>query len=270
MKDVDQILVFDRLSVRKHRDRAARNFGTHSALFTESADLLLERLNDIRQEFRTVLDLGAHTGQLAKHFSAQGEAPAVAADISEKMLATGLGSFHRVVADEECLPFAPESFDLVISNLSLHWVNDLPGALLQIKNILRPGGLFLAAFIGGNSLPELRNCLLDAEIAVSGGASPRFSPTITMASASALLQRAGFSLPVTDMEKITFVYPDAFALMHELRGMGETNAGQHRLRHFTRRAIFMEMAKLYDERFAATGGGVTAEFELLFVHGVRS
>jgi NADH dehydrogenase [ubiquinone] 1 alpha subcomplex assembly factor 5 len=267
MSDPGQILVFDRALVRAHRDRAAAGFAAHGALFKEIAARLIERLGDIKQEFRAVLDLGAHTGLLARHFGARGTPLVVAADLSEKMLQTV--PRPCVAADEELLPFAPGSFDLIVSNLGLHWVNDLPGALAQIKNALKPGGLFLAALIGGNSLYELRACLMEAELKIADGASPRLSPSVSLQSAAALLQRAGFALPVADEEKIILEYADAFALMRDLRGMGETNANLQRLRHPARRHIFEEAARLYRSRFGAARASIPASFEILFLHGIK-
>lgn len=170
-------------------------------------------------------------------------------------------------ADEELLPFAPQSFDLIVSNLSLHWVNDLPGTLAQIWQALKPEGLFLATLFGGQTLFELRACLLDAELAVTGGVSPRLSPSIDMQTASALLQRAGFSLPVTDQEIITLSYSDIFALMRDVRGMGETNAHGQRWRKATRREVFLLADRLYKERFARADGRLPATFEVIFLHG---
>jgi SAM-dependent methyltransferase len=265
MINVNHILVFDRALVRAHRDRAARDFTAHSALFDETAMQLIERLMDIKQEFSAVLGLGARDGRLARHFMDRETPLVVVADLSEKTL-QWIPGFH-VVATEEFLPFAPASFDLIVSNLALHWINDLPGALLQIKNALRPGGLFLAAFIGGASLFELRTCLMEAELKISGGASPRLSPMIDLPTVSALLQRAGFALPVTDQETITLEYRDIFALMHELRGMGETNAHLDRSRRPMRRQIFTEAAGLYRARFGTADGRIPASFEIVFLHG---
>ena len=260
--------VFDRVLVRKRRDRAAAGFGAHAALFEETSGRLIERLGDIKQDFRVALDLGAHNGYLARRFSERGIPFVVTADISEKMVRPAAG--HRVAADEEFLPFTPGSFDLIASNLSLHWVNDLPGTLLQIKNALRPEGLFLAALVGGESLCELRTCLMEAELAVSGGAGPRLSPTISPPTASALLQRAGFALPVTDEEKVTLTYKDVFALMRDLRGMGETSAHLHRPRNPARRRIFTETGRLYRERFGDAEGRIPATFDIVFMHGIKS
>ncbi len=264
----DQILVFDRALKRRHHDRAAAGFAAHSVLFESVAEHLIERLSDVKRSFASVLDLGSHNGILARRFAEKKNSFVVAADVSEKMLRPL--AMPCVAADEELLPFAAGSFDLVASNLSLHWVNDLPGALAQIKNALRPDGLFLATVFGGRTLHELRGCLMEAELSVTGGVSPRLSPTIELQTASALLQRAGFSLPVADQETIRLTYPDAFALMRDLRGMGEANAHLHRLRTPARHAVFTEAVRLYRMRYGAADGRIPATFEVLFLHGWKA
>jgi len=270
MSDASQILVFDRALLRNRRDRAAAAFAAHKALLEESDALLRERLAGIKEDFHAVLDLGAHDGALARSFATRGATPVVACDLSEKMLcAAPADAVLPVAADEEFLPFAPGRFDLVISNLSLQWVNDLPGALLQIKNALKPGGLFLAALAGGATLHELRAALVEGELAATGGASPRLAPSLAMPAASALLQRAGFALPVVDSETVTFAYPDMPALMHDLRGMGATNIHRQRLRYPSRRRIFHEAERIYRARYARADGRLPASFEILFLHGRR-
>ena len=258
-------VLFDRPLLSLRRDRAALAFASHNVLFNESAAFIMERLGDVKRPFARALDLGAHQGGLAAALQTFGIPFVVASDLSPNMVQTC--DANAVVADEEFLPFAPQSFDLVASNLSLHWVNDLPGALAQIRALLKPEGLFLATLLGGATLKELRACLMDAELAVTGGLSPRLSPTLDAGTASALLQRAGFLLPVVDQETITLVYPDLFALMRDLRGMGETNAHTQRLKRFTRRAVFSEAARLYQTRFPAEHGGIKASFEIVFLHG---
>lgn len=265
MENANSILVFDRRKLRQQRNRAAARFFEHDALYIETARHLIERSKDIARPFRTILDLGSHNGFLAQHFAANPVQFVVANDCAESMLHAH--ALPGIVSEEDFLPFAANSFDLVMSNLNLHWVNDLPGALLQIKNVLRPDGLFLAALAGGTTLRELRECLMEAELLVTGGVSPRVSPTIELQTASALLQRAGFALPVVDQEIYTFLYPDAFALMRDLRGMGAANAHRDRLRYPTRRAVLLEAARIYHEKFADPAGGVRAQFDILFLHG---
>ncbi len=261
MSITNQILVFDRALMRQRRNRAAASFVAHSVLFDEMAAQLMDRLADIKRSFSSVLDIGGQSGFVAK----TPDTFIVKTDVSERRLKQS--SDTAVVADEEFLPFAVHSFDLIISNAVLHWVNDLPGALVQIRKVLKPEGLFLAAMLGGQTLCELRHCLIDAELAVTGGISPRLSPTIELQSASGLLQRANFILPVADSEIITLTYTDIYALMRDLRGMGEANAHLHRLRHTTRRAVFEAAAHLYKERYAGVDGRIPATFEIIFLHG---
>lgn len=248
-------ILFDRTLVRRHLTRASERFARHRVLFDESCDALLERVRDVKRTFTHALELGARPQGMAARLGLP------------CMTAGALGA--DVIADEELLPFAPQSFDLITSSLALHWVNDLPGALAQLQAMLKPEGLFLASLLGGDTLHELRACLMEAEVAVTDGVSPRLAPTLDLATASALLQRAGFHLPVADQESLTLIYPDMFALMRELRGMGETNAHVERLKHPTRRAVFFEAAKLYQERYAVKGG-IKATFTLIFLHGWKA
>ncbi|NTU77137.1 MAG: methyltransferase domain-containing protein [Alphaproteobacteria bacterium] len=264
MQDSNQIIIFDRAQVRQNRQRAAKNFERYSQIFDETAERLAERAKDVKRPFAQILDLGGHTGKMGTLLKQKNLPFLVATDISEAMARRVTGPV--LVADEEHLPFAPQSFDLVLSNLSLHWVNDLPGVLSQIHQILKPGGLFLATLLGGETLHELRICLRDAEIALTSGASPRLSPMIELPRAGELLARAGFHLPVADRETLTLAYQDMFALMRDLRGMGETNALRKRRRTFTRRQLFTEAARLYASRFPSDDGSLTATFEVIFLH----
>jgi SAM-dependent methyltransferase len=266
MIETDTMTVFDRALVRRRRDRAAAGFADCRFLFDEVAERLTERLSMVRRTFPHALDLGCHdggTGRLA--------APAkrievlVSCDLAPGM-AAGSGGL-AVAADEEYLPFADASFDLVISNLSLHWVNDLPGALIQIRRALRPDGFFSAAMLGGNTLVELRQCLVEAELAVSGGVAPRLSPLVGLGDAGSLMQRAGFALPVVDAETVTVTYSDVFRLFADLRGMGETNATRARSRTPARRALFLEAARRYADSFAEADGRIPATFEIIYLAG---
>ncbi len=257
--------VFDRALLRRRRERAAGGWAGHDFLKREVASALRERLDDIRHEFPRLLDLGSHGGELVEALRGRaGGDLTVSTDLSPRHLARQPGL--RVVADEELLPFAPASFDLIASALSLHWVNDLPGALLQIRQALRPDGLFLAALPGGNSLSELRQCLLQAEAEIEGGASPRVSPFVDLRDAAGLLQRAGFALPVADIDRLSVTYTDALALMRELRGMGETNLVYERRRTPLRRRTLLRAAALYGERFAQADGRIAATVEIVYLH----
>jgi SAM-dependent methyltransferase len=172
-----------------------------------------------------------------------------------------------VVADEEFLPFAPRSFDLVTSAMTLHWVNDLPGTLIQIARILKPDGLFLGAMLGGATLWQLRQALAAAESEIEGGLSPRVSPFADLRDTAGLLQRAGFALPVSDSETIDVEYADALALMRDVTGMGEANLVVERRRGLGHCATLLRAAQIYAERFSRPSGRIVACFEVLFLHG---
>ena len=262
----DEMTVFDRQLVRARRDRAAANFDNFDFLFREVADRLADRLLDIVRVFPMALELGCHTGVLKRILTDRGKIEMlIQCDVSEKMARKAEGL--TVVADEEALPFDSPRFDLVFSNLSMHWVNDLPGAMVQASRCLKPDGLFLGAILGGDTLHELRDCLMQAELELSGGVSPRFSPFAQVRDAGALLQRAGFTLPVTDSDIITVTYENAFRLMNDLRGMGETGAAINRSKKFTRRQLFLQASKLYQERHANGDGRIPATFEVIYLHG---
>jgi SAM-dependent methyltransferase len=267
----DAMRVFDRRAVRLHRDRAATGLRGHDFLLREAGERLADRLDDINRRFPLALELGCHDGLLADLLGGRGGIERlVRADLSPAMAARatdrGLPG-PALAADEEALPFAPASFDLVLSNLSLHWVNDLPGCLLQVRRILKPDGLFLACLLGGETLTELRQALLQAELEERGGASPRVSPFAEIADAAGLLQRAGFALPVADSDRLAVSYPDAFRLMADLRGMGESNAVAARERRFTRRGLLVSAAAHYQQLFADAEGRLPATFQLIFLTG---
>ncbi len=261
----DMTALFDRRAWRRHRERAARQ-GSVDFLHAEIADRLLDRLDGVDRRFRLVLDLGARHGTLSRALAQRpGTERVVGAEPAFAFLAQGSGL--RVAADPELLPFGDGSFDLAVSALALHWAGDLPGALIQLRRALKSDGLLLAAIFGGNTLAELRTALIEAELAEEGGASPRVSPTADLSDAAALLQRAGFALPVADADAITVTYPDALALMRDLRGMGETNALSARRRTSLRRATLARAAAIYAERFGQADGRIRATFEILYLTG---
>jgi NADH dehydrogenase [ubiquinone] 1 alpha subcomplex assembly factor 5 len=261
----DSMNIFDRRLVRLHRDRAAAGLAAHDFLFREVAERLADRLDDVTRKFPRALDLGCHGGEVAALLAGRGGVETlVQCDLSPAMARRAATNGNpTLAADEELLPFAPQSFDLVISNLSLHWVNDLPGCLLQIRQCLKPDGLFLAAMLGGDTLIELRQALTEAELAESGGAGPRVSPFADLRDAGGLLQRAGFALPVVDGERLTATYPDVLGLTRDLRGMGETNAVQARDRRFVRRMLFARVQDFYRRRWGQRDGRLPASFQII-------
>jgi SAM-dependent methyltransferase len=255
---------FDRLAVRRHRDRAAAGFEKHDFLFREVAERLADRLDDVRGRFPLALDLGCRTGLVRQAVEGHGGIEAIiGSDLSEAMARRAPGPV--VVADEEALPFADGAFDLIVSCGALHWTNDLPGALVQVRRALKPDGLFLAAFAGGETLAHLRQVLIEAELAVLDGASPRVSPVVDTRDAGMLLQRVGFALPVVDSDVLSVTYPDALALMRDLRGMGETNANSNRQQSFTRRAILADAAGRLAVQQGRADGRVEMRIQVLFI-----
>jgi len=269
-------VIFDRAAVRTHRDRAARSPAAHDFLIRESAERLLDRLEDVTRQFPRALDLGCRTGTLARILKGRGGIENIVhADLSWEMVCriSRLSSFGGtlagscVVADEELLPFAPESFDIILSNLSLHWINDLPGTLAQLNRALKPDGLFLATMFGGDTLWELREALLQAEAEFEGGAGPRVSPFVDVRDAGDLLNRARFALSVADVDSVTVTYPDMFRLMADLRGMGETNAARARRRTFTRRETLMRAGTIYRELHGDEESRLPATFQIIALTG---
>jgi SAM-dependent methyltransferase len=226
--------VFDRRAVRRHRDRAAATVNGVSDILVTAGERLLERLDDISFRFTRALDVGGR-GFVAPLLRARG-IETFCCDLSTAMAARA--GAPAVVADEEFLPFGAEKFDLVVASLSLHWVNDLPGALIQLRMALRPEGLLLASLPALGTLAELRTALTQAEAALRGGASPRVSPFPELRDCAALLQRAGFALPVADVDEIRLAYADPLALLRDLRAAGETNAVALRDRRIPPRALF--------------------------------
>jgi NADH dehydrogenase [ubiquinone] 1 alpha subcomplex assembly factor 5 len=254
-----EMRVFDRAAVRRHRDRAAATVDGVAEVLRDAAGRLLDRLDDTVRRFGTALDVGGR-GVVAPLLRARG-IEVVSCDLSPAMAARGGGV--AVAADEEFLPFAPGSFDLVVASLSLHWVNDLPGALIQLRQALRPDGLLLASVPALGTLAELRQALTEAEAALTGGASPRVSPFPDLRDCAALLQRAGFALPVADVEEITLLYADRLALLRELRAAGEANAVWLRDRRVPPRGLFPAALGLLPER----DGRVAATLRLAMLTG---
>ncbi len=251
--------VFDRAAVRRHRDRAAATVAGVADILADAADRLLDRLDDTTRRFERALDVGGR-GVVAPMLRARGIAT-VSCDLSARMAARSGGP--AVAADEELLPFAPASFDLIVASLSLHWVNDLPGALIQLRQALRPDGLLLASLPALGSFAELRAPNTQAESALTGGAAPRVAPFPDLRDCAALLQRAGFSFPVADVEEIRLLYATPFAVLRDLRAAGETNAVALRDRRTPPRALFpAALAALPEE-----GGRVRVTLHLAVLTG---
>ena len=265
----DSMMVFNRRTVRQHRARAAANLKDHDFFFKESAERLCDRLEDITRSFPLALDLGCRTGQIAQTLSSRGGIKTlVQCDLASEMVIQAMTVGRPVLtADEEALPFAIGAFDLIISNLNLHWVNDLPGTLVQARRALKSDGLFLASMLGGETLKELRTALAEAEIAEENGLSPRVSPMADIQDLAQLMQRAGFALPVVDTETITVMYTDIIALMTDLRGMGETNAIIENRKGFMRKKTLAAAAKRYTDSLKGRDKKIPATFQILTMTG---
>jgi len=254
--------IFDRCLIVRRRNRSASTAPEHDFLLSRVADDIAERLGLIRRTFPLAVNLGAYHGLLARRVRGiAGIERIINVERSERLLACCDGP--RVVADEEALPFASGSLDLVMSGLALHLVNDLPGALLQIRRALKPDGLLLAAMLGGESLKELREAWLAAEAELTDGVSPRVAPFADVRDMGALLQRASFALPVVDSETITVSYESPLSLMQELKAMGASNMLTQRRRSPVTRGLLVRAAEIYAERFSQSDGRVAATFEIL-------
>jgi SAM-dependent methyltransferase len=251
-------IVFDRLLQRRRRAVASQNA---NFLLDRVAGELADRLTVVLRRFALGVDLGT-PGEAVR--AALRELPAVGTVVGTDVIARDK---PFVIADEEALPFRDASLDLVVSGLALHFVNDLPGVLAQVRRALKPDGLFVAALLGGETLTELRQAFAAAESEIEGGVSPRVAPFADLRQVGALLQRAGFALPVTDVERVTVRYGSAFDLMHDLRRMGATNTLLARRRVPLPRAILMRMAEIYAQRFADGDGRIRATFDILWLSG---
>ncbi len=225
---------------------------------------VVERLTDVRRSFATTLVLGCHTGQVAAALPRDRIRDVIQADLSPSMVERVTGP--RLALDEEKLPFGFDVFDLVIAIGSLHWVNDLPGTLIQIRYALKPDGLLLAAMPGGRTLYELRACLTEAEAKVDEvAAPPRVAPFIDVPDAGELLRRTGYALPVADIDTLTVTYEHPLKLLADLRGMAESNLLVESAGKPLRRSTLLDACRLYQERHGDALGRVAATFQLLMI-----
>jgi SAM-dependent methyltransferase len=244
-------MLFDRAFLRARQDRA-RRLGAATFLLDRVAEDMAERLRAVLREFKDAADVGT-AGDQVRNALAGRVAHLTCVDLPD--------------VESEPLPLSPESLDLVVSALAFQFVNDLPGVLAQIRRALKPDGLLLAAMIGGDTLIELRQSFAAAEAELEGGVSPRVAPFADLRDIGALLQRAGFALPVTDVDRVVVRYDSALALMADLRHMGATNILVERRRTPTRRATLLRMAQLYGERFADADGRIRATFDVIWLSG---
>jgi SAM-dependent methyltransferase len=267
----DPPLIFDRALHRRRLQRSSGAPEPADFLMTRAAEDAVERLSSILRDFPLAVDLNAYGGAFAKALAAEPIAAGKVGALIEagpcQPVATSSATALKLVADDERLPFKPDSLNLIVSLLALHWTNDLVGALIQIRRALKPDGLFLGAFLGGATLNELRQSLLAAEVEATGGAGPRVSPFADGLDGAGLLQRTGFALPVADVDRLTVLYPHPLKLMADLRAMGETNVLFDRPRRPLSRAVLARMCEIYVERFGRPDGRIPATFEIVSLTG---
>lgn len=261
--------IFDRDKLRRRRQAFARHYQDYDFLRARVSSDLETRVADTPRIFETMLELGGAEGGLSRTLLGQNRTKsAIVGDTADLFLkAAAASGLEAVFADEEALPFETERFDLIVSPLTLHWVNDLPGALVQIRRVLKPDGLFLGALFGAGTLAELREVLTEAETDLTGGLSPRLSPLPGLRDMAGLLQRAGFALPVADRDTVTVRYKTPEALLRDLKGMGERAAFTRGVSRPLPRRVLARAMDLYRERFSDPDGRVRATFEIVHLSG---
>ncbi|EDV37971.1 uncharacterized protein Dana_GF13724 [Drosophila ananassae] len=265
--------IFDRNAKRLQKERAAlsENVGLYDYLKEEVGFRLADRVFDIKREFKAAADIGCSRGYLSKHILAESVEHLTLTDSSASMLEQAQGTpglkMRKLVKDEETLDFEENSLDLVISSLSLHWVNDLPGCFANIKRSLKPDGVFIASMFGGDTLYELRCSLQLAELERKGGISPHISPFTQIRDIGSLLNRAGFTMLTIDTDELVIGYPSMFELMWDLKGMAENNAAFNRPVHLSRETMLAASA-IYQELYAKPNeNGVPATFQIIYFVG---
>jgi SAM-dependent methyltransferase len=251
-------ILFDRELLRRRRRRALRGAPVTFLLDYVAAEMV-DRLSVVKRFFALAADIGTPTAALRDLMRER--------NVAQTIVGVDALAVSGIAADEEALPFADGSLDLVVSALSLQWVNDLPGTLAQIRRALKADGLFMAALLGGDTLTELRQSFAAAEAELEGGVSPRVAPFADVRELGALLQRAGLALPVADVDRLTVRYASPFDLMADLRGMGATNALVERRRVPLKRATLGRVAEIYADRFSDTDGRLRATFDIVWLSG---
>ena len=262
--------LFDRHLLAARMNRAAPRFSQAQFLKARAVDDLLFALDAINRRFDIALDIGARDGSFARSLAESPVASKIGllieGDLSPAFAAQQSGA-ARLVMDEEQLPFGDNSLNLIVSTLALHTVNDLPGALVQMQRALTPDGLFIGSLFGGETLKELRGCLMEAELEVRGGYGPRIAPFAEGPDLIDLMKRSGFNMPVVDSDRVDVSYEHPLRLLDDLRAMGESNVLIERPRKGLNRAILQRMSELYFERFADDEGRVNATFEIITLSG---
>nr|SVE83769.1 EOG090X09JT [Daphnia pulex] len=266
--------VFDRLAKKLQRDRTAKNEDYHQFNYIkdEVGNRLSDRVYDINRKFKKGLDLGCGYGHVSRHLTKDAVEELVMCDHSALVLEKAsipedtTINCRKIAVDEENLPFEPESFDIVMSSLSLHWVNQLPSTFSQIMKCLRPDGVFIGALFGGETLYELRGSLQLGETEREGGFAAHISPFAAIRDIGGLLNSAGFTMLTIDTDEISVGYPSMFELMEDLKGMGENNASWIRKLHLHRDTMFAASA-IYKELYGNEDGSIPATFQIIYMIG---
>jgi len=244
-------ILFDRQLLRLKRSRVLKDFSQHNFLHHEIANRIAENVEFLNREFDSMLEISALDGYLSGLIKA------------EKKTTIGID----LIADDEYLPFKPESFDLIVSNLNFHFINQIPQFLLQVKSILKPNGVFIASFFGEENLSELAHVLHITENEIYNGISPRMPPTIDLKTSAALLNKAGFQNPISDFAKIEVDYSNPLKLLKDLKMMGQGNIMTKRSRKFFTKKFLATISQKYSELYGSTDGNVRATFEVVTVTG---
>ncbi|KAM9856547.1 arginine-hydroxylase NDUFAF5, mitochondrial isoform 2-T3 [Aulostomus maculatus] len=263
--------VFDRSMKKRQKNWAAslQDSRQYDYLRDEVGSRVADRVYDIARTFPLALDVGGGRGHIAEHLSKEVVERLFLTDVSEATLKQRKPTeipTHDVLADEEFLPFPDNTFDLVVSSLSLHWINDLPGALKQILQVLKPDGVFIGAMVGGETLYELRCSLQLAETEREGGFSPHISPYTAVTDLGNLLGQAGFNMLTVDTDEVQVHYPGITEVMTDLQGMGESNCAWNR-RSMLHRDTILAAAAIYKEMYGNEDGSIPATFEILYMIG---
>lgn len=264
-----EIQIFDRHLLQIKRSRTAHSLANTDFLIKHSLEDILERLEDMNKKFPLILNLGSRTGYASTQLSNRsGSLRVIDTDISLELIKQN-NNKNKIILDEENLPFANNTFDLVISILNLHQINDLPGCLIQLKNSLKPNGLLIASLFGEQNLFELRNILMQTELQCFNGISPRFSPAIDIKQLGGLLQRAGFDMPVIDKDVIKVNYSSPLKLLHDLRNMGESNIMNRRNKQYLGKNFWNQFKQNYIKTYGNSDGTVQASYEILTLTAIK-
>lgn len=258
--------IFDRVLLRKNRQRFAKDFSDFNFLHIEVANKIIESLDFINRDFSSILEIGSRDGYLGQKIAANKNAKRL---VQSEICQANFGKVlqNKVIADDEFLPFKNASFDLIVSSLNFHHINLVPQFLMQVKNLLKENGIFIAAFFGEENLSELVDIIVKTENEIYGGISPRTMPTIEVKTAANLLQKAGFKNPISDFEKIEVDYKEPLSLLKDLQKIAQNNILHQRSRKFFSKKFLQQFCQNYREKYEQDNKTIKATFEVVSVIG---